>query len=122
MKDSGLSNSKPKCTILETFDGMIMVIGPNIKSNHKEMEAAFDFIEKSHWEINISHLHGCYGKKRGGSYYHGNIKGGTWHSYEAVKDHVIEMRTKFQRPKVLQSFEMGWFHLQGRFWVRDRMT
>ena len=59
MKDSGLSNIKPKCTILETFDGMIIVIGPNIvKSNHKEMEKAFDFIEKSYWETNISHLHG----------------------------------------------------------------
>jgi hypothetical protein len=38
---------------------MIIVIGPNIvKSNHKEIEKAFDFIEKSYWEINISHLHG----------------------------------------------------------------
>ena len=39
MKDSRLSNRKPKCTILESFDGMIIVIGPNIvKSNHKEIE------------------------------------------------------------------------------------
>jgi len=28
MKDSRLSNTKPKCTILESFDGMIIVIGP----------------------------------------------------------------------------------------------
>jgi hypothetical protein len=62
MKDSRLSNRNPKCTILESFDGMIMVVGPNIvKSNHKEMKEAFDFIEKSYWEINISHLHGRYG-------------------------------------------------------------
>ncbi len=61
MKDSRLSNRKPKCTILESFDGMIIVVGPNIvKSNHKEMKEAFDFIEKSYWEINISHLHGPY--------------------------------------------------------------
>ncbi|MDO9124255.1 MAG: hypothetical protein Q7V12_07510 [Deltaproteobacteria bacterium] len=53
MKDSRLSNRNPKCTILESFDGMIMVVGPNIaKSNHKEMKEAFDFIEKSYWEIN----------------------------------------------------------------------
>jgi len=43
MKDSRLSNTKPKCTILESFDGMIIVIGPNIfKSNYKKMEKAFD--------------------------------------------------------------------------------
>ena len=65
MKDSGLSNIKPKCTILETFDGMIIVIGQNIfKSKHKEMKEAFDFVEKSYWEINISHLHGRYGLKQ----------------------------------------------------------
>jgi hypothetical protein len=62
MKDSRLSNRNPKCTILESFDGMIIVIGPNIvKSNHVEMKEAFDFIEKSYWEINISHLHGPHG-------------------------------------------------------------
>ena len=39
MKDFRLSNEKPRCTILESFDGMIIVIGPNIvKSNHKEIE------------------------------------------------------------------------------------
>jgi hypothetical protein len=53
MKDSRLSNRKPRCTILESFDGMIIVIGPNIvKSNHVEMKEAFDFIENSYWEIN----------------------------------------------------------------------
>jgi hypothetical protein len=32
---------------------MIIIIGPNIvKSNHKEIEKAFDFIENSYWEIN----------------------------------------------------------------------
>ena len=59
MRQLRLPKGKPKCTILESFDGMIMVVGPNIaKSNHKEMKEAFDFIEKSYWEINISHLHG----------------------------------------------------------------
>jgi hypothetical protein len=49
MKDSRLPNRKPKCTILESFDGMIIVIGPSIvKSNHKEVKEAFDFIEKSY--------------------------------------------------------------------------
>jgi len=53
MKDSRLSNRKPKCTILESFDGMIIVIGPNIvKSNHVEMKEVFDFIKNSYWEIN----------------------------------------------------------------------
>jgi len=65
MKHSRLSNNRPKCTILESFDGMIIVIGPNIvKSNHVEMKKAFDLIEKSCWEINISHLHGPYGVKQ----------------------------------------------------------
>ena len=77
MKDFGLSNGKLKCTILESFDGMIMVIGPNIvKSNHKEMKEAFNFIENSYWEINISHLHGPYGlKQREENHHDGNIKG-----------------------------------------------
>ena len=44
MKGSRLSNRKPKCTILESLDGMINVVGPNIvKSNHAEMREAFDF-------------------------------------------------------------------------------
>jgi len=79
MKDFRLLNGKPRCTILESFDGMIIVIGPNIvKSNHKEMGKAFDFIEKSYWETNISHLHGPYGlKQREDKYHDGNIKGGT---------------------------------------------
>jgi hypothetical protein len=115
MKDFRLSNEKPRCTILESFDGMIIVIGPNIvKSNHKEIEKAFDtfdgakprflnrgkkrrsvstlsiprasdrgvewvdFIEKSYWEINTSHLHGPYGLKQKEDNYHGcSIKGGT---------------------------------------------
>jgi len=52
MKDSRLSNRKQKCTILESFDGMIIVIGPNIvKSNHVEMKEAFSFIENSYWEL-----------------------------------------------------------------------
>jgi|APCry4251928276_1046603.scaffolds.fasta_scaffold466791_2 hypothetical protein len=39
MEGSKLLNRKPKCTILESFDGIIIVIGPNIvKSNHKEIE------------------------------------------------------------------------------------
>ena len=78
MKDSRLSNRKQKCTILESFDGMIIVIGPNIvKSNHVEMKEAFDFIENSYWETNISHLHGPYGLKQKEENYHdGNIKGG----------------------------------------------
>ena len=50
MKDSRLSNRNPKCIILESFDGMIIVIGPSIvKSNHKEMKEAFDFIENPYW-------------------------------------------------------------------------
>ena len=98
MKDCRLSSRRSKCTILESFDGMIIVVGPNIvKSNHVEMKEAFDtfngakprflnrgkkrrsvstlsiprasdrgvewvdFVEKSYWEINISHLHGPYG-------------------------------------------------------------
>jgi hypothetical protein len=58
---------------------MIIVIGPNIvKSNHKEMKEAFNFIENSYWQINISHLHGPYGVKQKEEKYHGsNIKGGT---------------------------------------------
>jgi hypothetical protein len=78
MKYSRLLSRKLKCTILESFDGMIIVIGPNIvKLNHKEMEKAFDFIEKSYWKINITHLHGPYGLKQKEENYHdGNIKGG----------------------------------------------
>ena len=78
MRDSRLSSRKPKCTILESFNGMIMVIGPNIvKSNHKGMKEAFDFVEKSYWEINISHLHGPYRlKQRKENNHDGNIKGG----------------------------------------------
>jgi hypothetical protein len=79
MRELRLSNGKPKCTILESFDGTIIVIGPNsTTSNHKEMKEAFDFIEKSYWEINISHLHGPYGLKQKKENYHdSNIKGGT---------------------------------------------
>lgn len=79
MKDSRLSNRKPQCTILESFGGMITVIGPNVlKSNHKEMKEAFDFIEHSSWEINIAYLHGPYGLKQKEEKYHdGNIKGRT---------------------------------------------
>lgn len=79
MKDSRLSNRNPKCTILESFDGMIIVVGPNIvKSNHKEIEEALDFVDHSYWTINISHLHGPYGlKQREGNCHDGNIKGGT---------------------------------------------
>ena len=39
---------------------------------------AFDFIEKSYWETNITHLHGPYGlKQREDKYHDGNIKGNT---------------------------------------------
>ncbi len=78
MKDCRLSSRRSKCTILESFDGMIIVVGPNIvKSNHVEMEEAFDFVEKSYWEINISHLHGPYRLKQKEENCHdGNIKRG----------------------------------------------
>ena len=79
MEYSRLSNGNQKCTILESFDGMIIVIGPNnTTSNHREMKEAFDFIENSSLEINISHLHGPYGSKQKEERYHGsNTKGGT---------------------------------------------
>ena len=79
MKDSRLLSRKPKCTILESFDGTIVVIGPNIvKSNHNEMKEAFNFIEDSYWQVNISHLHGPYGlKQREDRCHGGNIKGDT---------------------------------------------
>jgi len=77
MKDLKLSSSKPKCTILESFGGKILVIGPNIvMSIHKEMKDAFNFIGNSCWQINISHLHGPYGmKQREGKYHGSDIKG-----------------------------------------------
>jgi hypothetical protein len=77
-ENSRLSNRKPKYTILESFDGMIIVVGPNIvKSNYVEMRETFDFIEKSYWETNISHLRGPYGlKQREENHHDGNIKGG----------------------------------------------
>ncbi|MFH1335712.1 MAG: hypothetical protein ABII96_04280 [Candidatus Zixiibacteriota bacterium] len=79
MRQLRLPKGKPKCTILESFDGMIIVISPNnITSNHGEMKEAFDFIENSSWDINISHLHGPYGSKQKEERYHGsNAKGGT---------------------------------------------
>jgi hypothetical protein len=77
MKTLRLSGEKPKCTILESFDGKIVVIGPNfVKSIHREMKDAFNFIDRSYWQINISHLHGPYGMKQREEKYHGSdIKG-----------------------------------------------
>jgi hypothetical protein len=53
------------------------VIGPNfVKSIHREMKDAFNFIDRSYWQINISHLHGPYGMKQREEKYHGSdIKG-----------------------------------------------
>lgn len=73
MKTLRLSGVKPKCTILESFEGTIVVIGPNsVTSNHKEMKEVFDFIENSSWEINVSHLHGPYGMKQREEKYNGS--------------------------------------------------
>ena len=76
MRDSRLSSGKPHCTILESFDGTIIVVGPNnATSNHKEVKEAFNFIEKAYWQINITHLHGPYGVKQRKEKYHcSNIK------------------------------------------------
>lgn len=62
--DFRLLNGAPKATVIQRFNGEVVVIPPTkAKSKHmpdfgKDLHAAREYILKQGWEINLAHVHG----------------------------------------------------------------
>jgi len=57
MQDSFFLDGKPKCTVIQTFQGKVIVIGPKSSSRteYKGLDAARDFIESKGWVVGWIH-------------------------------------------------------------------
>lgn len=57
MQDSFFLDGKPKCTVIQTFQGKVIVIGPKASSRteYKGLDAARDFIESKGWVVGWIH-------------------------------------------------------------------
>jgi hypothetical protein len=53
-----LLNGKPRCTIIETFDGRGIVAKPGFKEKFKNLNAAKAFIQEKDWQVNIHFIKG----------------------------------------------------------------
>lgn len=58
--DERLLNGSPRCTLIESFKGSVIVLGPTreCKTLHDSVEAAVKYIEDQGWKIVIDHIHG----------------------------------------------------------------
>lgn len=57
MNDPMLLNGKPRCTLIQSFNGLVIVIGPGGKFRKEwgTIEEANEMIEKRGWVISIVH-------------------------------------------------------------------
>jgi hypothetical protein len=57
MTDFRLLNGRPKATIIERFDGSILLLGPDrSKRERPSIRSCIDFAKKKGWEVNIEHI------------------------------------------------------------------
>lgn len=56
--DFRLLNGKPKCTLIQKFNHLVVVIDPEgHKITFNCLNAAQKFILHSRWEVNVFHIH-----------------------------------------------------------------
>ena len=54
-----LLNGHPKCTVIERFDGTVLLIGPEYtRDEFKSLKECKKVIERKEWEVNISFIKG----------------------------------------------------------------
>jgi len=58
MSNFELMNGLPKCTIIESMDGMAFVLMPGFRKEFSTLEAAKTFVADKKWEVNISFIKG----------------------------------------------------------------
>ena len=54
-----LLNGHPKCTVIERFDGTVLLIGPDyMRGEFKSLKECKKVIGRKKWEVNISFIKG----------------------------------------------------------------
>ena len=54
-----LLNGHPKCTVIERFDGTVLLIGPDqTRDEFKSLKECKKVLERNEWEVNISFIKG----------------------------------------------------------------
>ena len=63
--DFRLNNGKPKVTVIQRFDHLVILLGPETSKKRKfnNLEDMKHFIQRKGYEVNVSHLHPGQNKK-----------------------------------------------------------
>jgi hypothetical protein len=59
MIDERILNGAPRCTLIESFKGSVIVIAPDCqRTEYPTVEAANQVIKDNGWVISVDHIHG----------------------------------------------------------------
>jgi hypothetical protein len=53
-----LLNGRPKCTLIEAFDGKVFILAKQFRREFINLTEAKNFVNEQGWEVNVGIIHG----------------------------------------------------------------